>query len=201
MNSHAIAELVFQLGRIVSGKGHADGLTDAQWAVLRYFSQANRFSQTPSAFAAFHSTTRGTASQTIKNLIKQGYLSRVRSVDDKRSVRIVLTDKAWGTLKNDPIESLVRAAKCLPKNVQADLANALQQMLDHVAQESDKPHFGTCTSCHYLERDSCTHAGQSTYECRLTKQALFLEELNEVCINFLPSKPLLLAKDPVTRGK
>lgn len=188
MSSHAIAELVFQLGRIVSGKGHAQGLTDAQWAVLRYFSHANRFSQTPSAFAAFHSTTRGTASQTIKNLIKHGYLSQVRSEDDKRSVRIVLTDKARDTLKNDPIESLVRAANCLPTTVQGELANALDQMLDHIAQENDKPHFGTCTSCQYLEQDACAHAQHSNYQCRLSNQALLLKELNEVCINFLPSK-------------
>ncbi len=75
MNSHSITELVFHLGRIASGEGLVEGLTAAQWSVLRYFAQANRFSRTPSAFAAFHGTTRGTASQTIKSLETQGYLT------------------------------------------------------------------------------------------------------------------------------
>jgi len=48
MNSRAIVELVFHLGRIATGEGLAKGLTAAQWAVLRYFSQANRFSRPPS---------------------------------------------------------------------------------------------------------------------------------------------------------
>lgn len=200
MNSHAIAELVFHLGRIVSGEGLVEGLTDSQWAVLRYFSQANRFSRTPSAFAAFHATTRGTASQTIKNLITQGYLTRIRSESDRRSVRLVLTEKARAILKNDPIESLVRAADSLPQSVQSDFADTLQHILDQVAQERNKPHFGTCTSCQYLESDGCTLKGKSPYECRLTSESLLLEELDGVCINFVPGKSMVV-KGPVVRAK
>jgi DNA-binding MarR family transcriptional regulator len=176
------------------------GLTDAQWAVLRYFSQANRFSRTPSAFAAFHSTTRGTASQTIKNLISQGYLTSIRSDSDRRSVRLILTDKAWEILKKDPIESLVRATESLPQGVQGDFADTLQYILNQVAQERDKPHFGTCTSCEHLENDGCTQAGKSPYECKLTSEPLLLDELDEVCINFVPGKPMV-DKGPITRAK
>jgi len=42
MNSHSIPGLVFHLGRIASGEGLVEGLTAAQWAVLRYFAQANQ---------------------------------------------------------------------------------------------------------------------------------------------------------------
>jgi len=113
----------------------------AQWAVLRYFAQANRFSRTPSAFASFHGTTRGTASQTIKSIETLGYLTRMRSEEDRRSVRFVLTDKARGILANDPFESLVRAADSLPPSVHGHLANALQRMLGQVTQERGKPPF------------------------------------------------------------
>ena len=34
MNSRAIAELVFHMGRIASGEGLVERLTTAQWAVL-----------------------------------------------------------------------------------------------------------------------------------------------------------------------
>ena len=48
---------------------------------LRYFARANTFSRTPSAFAEFQATTRGTASQAIKVLEARGYLAR--SLRDK----------------------------------------------------------------------------------------------------------------------
>ena len=197
MNSRAIAELVFHLGRIASGEGLVEGLTAAQWAVLRYFAQANRFSRTPSAFAAFHATTRGTASQTIKSLETQGYLTRMRSEDDRRSVWLVLTEQARAILANDPFESLVRAADALPPGVRGHFANALQRMLGQVAQERGKPPFGTCTSCQHLESDGCSQEGQTPHACGFTREPLLLEELDGVCINFVPGK-LMTVKGSVT---
>ena len=190
MNSRAIAELVFHLGRIASGEGLVEGLTAAQWAALRYFAQANRFSRTPSAFAAFHGTTRGTATQTIKSLEIQGYLTRERAEADRRSVRLVLTDKARAILANDVFESLVRAADALPPGVQGQFASALQRMLGQVAQERGKPPFGTCTSCQHLESDGCSREGQTPYACGFTSEPLLVEELDGVCINFVPGKPI-----------
>jgi DNA-binding MarR family transcriptional regulator len=193
MNSRSVAELVFHLGRIASGEGLAQGLTAAQWAALRYFAQANRFSRTPSAFAAFHATTRGTASQTIKSLETQGYLTRMRSAQDRRSVRLVLTEKARGILANDPFESLVRAADSLPAGIQGHFANALQDMLGQVAQERGRPPFGTCKSCQYLESDSCSREGKAPYACGFTSEPLCLEELDGICIDFVPGKPIKIS--------
>ena len=129
MDSRVIAELVIHLGRIASGEGLVEGLTPAQWTVLRYFARANRFSRAPSAFAAFHGTTRGTASQTIKSMETQGYLVRVRSETDGRSARLELTDKAGAILVNDPIETLVQAAEALPPGVRGHFSDVLQRML------------------------------------------------------------------------
>lgn len=197
MNSRAIADLVFHLGRIATGEGLVEGLTAAQWAALRYFAKANRFSRTPSAFAAFHGTTRGTASQTIKSIETLGYLIRMRSEEDRRSVQLVLTEKAKDILENDPLESLVRAADSLPQSVRGHFANTLQRMLGHVTQERGKPPFGTCTSCQYLQSDGCCRKGQAPYECGLTSEPLLLEELEGVCINFVLGKPITV-KGPVT---
>jgi len=196
MDSRAIAELVLHLGRIASG----EGLTAAQWAVLRYFARANRFSRTPSAFATFHGTTRGTASQTIKNLEAQGYLTSERSQIDKRSVQIVLTDKARAVLQNDLFEALVRAANALPAGIRDDFTNTLQRIVGHVARESGKPPFGTCASCKYLQSDGCNRAGQAAYICSFVGEPLLLEELGGVCINFVPGKPMRV-KGTVTGAK
>ena len=190
MDSYAIAELVLHLGRIASSEALVEGLTPVQWAGLRYFARANRFSRTPSAFAAFHGTTRGTASQTIKNLETQGYLTRMRSEADRRSVQLVLTDKARGILVNDLFQALVRAADALPPGVRGDFANALQRMLGQVAWERGKPTFGTCASCTHLEGDDCSRDGRAPYACGFASEPLLLEELDEVCINFVQGKSM-----------
>ncbi|MEE8227707.1 MAG: MarR family winged helix-turn-helix transcriptional regulator, partial [Kiloniellales bacterium] len=79
VSAQTVAELVVQLGCLARGDGFVANLTVAQWAALRYFSSVNRFSRTVSAFAEFHGTTRGTASQTIKSLVQNDYLTRKRS--------------------------------------------------------------------------------------------------------------------------
>ena len=192
MDSRVIAELVLRLGCIASGEGPVKGLTPAQWTVLRYFARANRFSRTPSAFAAFHGTTRGTASQMIKKLETQGYLTRTRSEADGRSTRLDLTDKARAVLVNDRFAALVRAADALPPGVRGDFANALQRMLGQVASERGKPPFGTCASCKHLEGDGGCPEGQAPYACGFASGPLHLEEIDELCIYFAPGKPMAM---------
>ena len=57
----------------MQAEGYDGELSPAQWMALRYFARANPFSRTPSAFAAFQATTRGTASQAIKALEASGW--------------------------------------------------------------------------------------------------------------------------------
>ena len=192
MDSRVIAELVLRLECIASGEGLVKGLTPTQWSGLRYFARANRFSRTPSAFAAFHGTTRGTASQTIKKLETQGYLTRTRSEADGRSIRLDLTDKARAVLVNDRFAAVVRAADALPPGVRGDFANALQRMLGQVASERGKPPFGTCASCKHLEGDGCCREGPAPYACGFAPGPLHLEELDELCIYFAPGKPMAM---------
>jgi DNA-binding MarR family transcriptional regulator len=190
MDGRVIAELVLHLGRIASREALVEGLTPAQWAVLRYLARANRFSRTPSAFAAFHGTTRGTASQTIKSLETQGYLTRTRSEADGRSARLDLLDKARAILAHDPLEALVRAADGLPPSARGHFANGLQRMLGQVARERDKPPFGTCASCEYLEGDGGCQEGRAPYACGFVSEPLLVKELDDLCINFVPGKPM-----------
>ena len=189
MKSRLIAELILHLGRIAAGDGLVSGLTPVQWAGLRYFARANRFSRTPSAFAAFHGTTRGTASQMIKGLVAQGLLKQSRSQADGRSVRLDLTDKARAIVADDPIEALVRAADALPPGVRGNFSAGLQRMLGRVASETGKPRFGTCETCTHFEGGGCCQEdGRTAYECAFLNAPLMDAELDELCINFAPGK-------------
>ncbi|EAZ97816.1 MarR family winged helix-turn-helix transcriptional regulator [Marinobacter sp. ELB17] len=55
--------------------------------------------------------TRGTASQTIKNIETLGYLTRIRPEDDRHRVQFVLTEKTRNVLANDPLGTCGRKNK------------------------------------------------------------------------------------------
>ena len=187
IGGRAAAELVLRLSRAALGEGFVEALTSAQWMALRYFSRANRFSRTVSAFAEFHATTRGTASQTVKGLIKQGYLARIPSDTDGRSARVDLTDNAKAILARDPFEVVVDAAEALPGRLRGQLVKLLERMLGHVARQHSRPLFGVCASCAHLRSDE----GESQpcrYQCGLLNEPLAAEEIEQICISFEPGK-------------
>jgi len=181
-----VAELISQLGWIAHGEGFVGGLTPAQWSVLRYLSRANRFSRTVSAFAEFHGTTRGTASQTVRSLVNRGYLTRTRSQRDGRSVRLDLTEKGKKALADDPFAILVRAARALSLTARSSLERALERMVRHVAQEYGRCPFGTCPSCLHLRGDGSCVEGRPPYQCGFLDAPLEEAELDQICVSFEP---------------
>jgi DNA-binding MarR family transcriptional regulator len=104
MSARETAELLLQVGRLVQAEGYDGELSPAQWMALRFFARANPFSRTPSAFAEFQATTRGTATQAIKALEASGYLVRQPFKTDGRSVSLRLTSKGKKALARDPFK-------------------------------------------------------------------------------------------------
>ncbi len=188
MSARAVAEMIAHLGRMAHGDGFVGGLTSVQWTALRYFASANRFSRTPSAFAEFHGTTRGTASQTTESLVARGYLLRTPSEVDGRSTRLDLTDIARAILADDPFEVLVRAASVIPPGTRQQITHVLERMRGHAARERCKRPFGSCLSCENLEGDGRRRKGQPPYECSFAGVPLAETELQQLCINFTPGR-------------
>lgn len=186
VSKRTVAELVAQLGRMTYGESFANGLTPAQWTALRYFSRANRFSRTLSAFAEFHATTRGTASQTIKSLAQRGYLTRKRSRTDGRSVHFNLTHKSKKILSDDPFEVLVAVAGELSKSENRTVTLSLERMLCRLAQQQGKRLFGACPNCKYFQKDGYYLKDESVYICRLMDEPLEEAETEQLCVSFQP---------------
>jgi len=188
IGGRAAAALLLRLSRAGLGEGFVEALTSAQWMALRYFSRANRFSRTVSAFAEYHATTRGTASQTVKRLIKQGYFARVLSDTDRRSARVDLTDKAKVILARDPFEEVVASAAALPAHLRGQLVRALERMLGHVARQRNRPSFGVCACCTHLRGEESCGSHPWPYHCGLLNEPLSAEETEQICISFKPGK-------------
>jgi DNA-binding MarR family transcriptional regulator len=87
MNSaYQIRALINRLARLDAAETWEVDLNPAQLAALDYLVRANRFSRAPSQVAEYLGTTRGTMSQTLKSLVRKGYLTERGSESDRRSI-------------------------------------------------------------------------------------------------------------------
>ena len=179
-----LAELALQLGRVAYANCCAEGLTHGQWAALRFFARANRFSRTVSAFADYHATTRATASQTISTLANQGYLSRHRSQRDARSTRFDLTRRSRKLLKVDSLELVIGAAQQLSSSARATTTQCLRTILGELAAASGRSLFGVCPKCQHLQIVGAQTP--KSYTCGLLGEPLTPEENSQICARFEP---------------
>ncbi len=179
-SSVELAELLVQLGRAAYAQCGAGDLTPAQWIALRFFARANRFSRTISAFADFHSTTRGTASQTVRGLVERDLLARHPSSRDGRSIIFDLTSQGRRTLQRDPLNHLSRLSRRLGSQREQAVADALRKIRDWLAAERRDPTVGSCARCGHLQTDD------SKFSCGLLNEPLADDELGEYCLRYSP---------------
>ena len=190
MSARETAELLLLVGRLVQAEGYDGELSPAQWMALRFFARANSFSRTPSAFAEFQATTRGTASQAIKALEAGGYLVRQRSKADRRSVSLRLTNKGNKALARDPFEVLVRAVGSLDAEEQTAMHAAVHHVLTTIAASGAHRQFGVCQDCAHLggeTRCSSTSAIGSALECLLFGVPIEPADSGLLCVHFQPT--------------
>jgi DNA-binding MarR family transcriptional regulator len=190
MSARETAELLLLVGRLVQAEGYHGELSPAQWMALRFFARANPFSRTPSAFAEFQATTRGTATQAIKALEAGGYLVRQRSEGDGRSVTLRLTDKGNEAVACDPFEVLVRAVGSLDAEEQTAMHHALHRVLATVAASGAHRHFGVCQDCAYLGGEMCCSSTSATLpalKCLLFGVPIQPEDAGLLCVHFQPA--------------
>ena len=173
------AEIIVHLARLAQSCGETR-LTAAQWSALRFFARANRLSRTPSAFSAFHATTRGTASQTVKSLVALGLLERHRNEDDGRSIRFELTAEGRTMLAGDPLRGLVQVLDDLEPAERQSLLSALRAVTGALAGRLGVPVFGTCGDCSH-----CSDDGAASF-CRCAAVALEGMDMGALCVEYDP---------------
>ncbi|MGQ0663122.1 MAG: MarR family winged helix-turn-helix transcriptional regulator [Pseudomonadota bacterium] len=184
VSGHAAADLLERVSRAAYGEGFAGGLNPAQWAALRYFGCANRFSRTVSAFAEFQGTTRGTASQTVKALFAKTCVARERVAGDGRSFRVRSTVRGRALLKRDPFRDLARAAAALSAAQRSDLAASLDVVLARLRARRGRPRFGVCASCSHLRFDAWRGHPKGPHACGLLGEPLSDRETGEICVKY-----------------
>lgn len=180
-----IAELLVHLGRAARSEDGNAQLTPAQWTALRYLARANTASRTPSAFASFHATTRGTATQTLKALEAKGLIERCAGIKDGRSVCFNLTAAGQSLLCEDPLRDLTQALLSLPPALQSGLCEAVPLLVAALANRRQTPSFGSCQDCRHFD------CSDSAAYCACMARVIAATETESLCINFNSEPPKL----------
>ncbi|WP_101066192.1 MarR family winged helix-turn-helix transcriptional regulator [Roseovarius salinarum] len=173
-----IAEMLVHLGRTACSEDGQSGLTAAQWTCLRFFSHANRTTCTPSAFASFHATTRGTASQIVKTLERRGLVCRERSPVDGRSVCFALTEAGWAALSHDPLGDLIASLDGLGPAEREAFLQMLSRVASTLAARRGGRTFGTCSDCTHFS------TSEGSGYCACMAAHLGTGEIDKLCIDY-----------------
>ncbi|EME68777.1 transcriptional regulator [Paramagnetospirillum caucaseum] len=123
-----------QILRLANGAAFAGGLNPAQWSALRYLADAVPEARTVTAFAQYHATTSGTASQTVAALVRKELVERLPELGDRRRNRLELTSAGHRLLQGDPLGGIAAAIAAQPPEVQDALITGLQATLRTLMQ-------------------------------------------------------------------
>lgn len=174
-----LSDLLARTARLIAGDGHSAGLKPVQWQALRYLAIANRFSRTPGALAAWLGQTKGTVSQTVAALERKGLVERTGDPDDRRLVRLSLTEAGHAMLGRAP-ESIADAMLAgLTAADRAAFAPLLAHMLKEFLTARAYRPFGLCAECRHFIRDA---ASGTPHFCRLLGVPLDGADAAAICV-------------------
>ena len=163
-----------RLARLDSASSWSGDLNPVQRSALEYLRDANRFSRSPSHVAEFLGTTRGTMSQTLKALLRKGFVEEVGSEIDRRSISYVLTRAGQAVLEEDGVIAIA-LTRLMDQDV-AELEGGLRQTLQQALKLNGGKSFGQCKSCRYHQ------TANGAAFCELLSLPISAEDSEKICI-------------------
>jgi MarR family transcriptional regulator, negative regulator of the multidrug operon emrRAB len=173
-NAHALDRLGALLHQAVRDDAARHGLLPVQLQVLVYLAQANRFSDIPIAVAEYLGITRGTVSQTIALLGREGLISKHDDEHHGRRVHLRLT--AAGA---KIVASAWSHRLALSLSEQSNRRDAVEPMVGRLVSILQKHNgqqaFGICYTCTH-HRNS---GGKAS--CALLNESLTKPQTEKIC--------------------
>lgn len=153
------------------------GLQPVHFEALYYLSICNRYSDTPMGVTEYLGQTKGTISQSLKNLEKKKLIRKQADSEDKRVVHLQLTQAGKDIVDSVlPSPLLQSVDNAFSKQDNQSLEMLLQKLLKNMQQSNGFKSFGQCASCtHNIEQPT----GQ--YTCGLTKETLSTQDIQLIC--------------------
>ena len=178
-------------------EGQAGNLTRPQWAALRFFGRATRYSRTLTAFADYRATSLGSASQTLQVLVTRGLLLRSTSDNDRRSVRFDLTEEGWALLEAAPATELVRAISALPSAEMVRLRELLETLHSSIVEVRERSSLGICRACGSFKESFDQQQASPGRFCSRAKGELSNTDFEKLCTKYQQHAPAVGARQTV----
>lgn len=178
MTTTRLPELIERLGNLLRAgqRRSGAGLQPVHLQVLGYLARCNRFSDTPAALTAFLDATKGTVSQTLAVLERDGLIQRRPDTGDRRIVHFSLTRAGLAELRLMDLPPGWEAAIAdLPARERDAATQALEHLLRALQHGNQQRTFGACHTCRHLQR-----AGRQ-YRCGLNGEALSADDTRRIC--------------------
>jgi MarR family transcriptional repressor of emrRAB len=178
-------DLAMTLGELflhgVHGCAALHGLDVVHLRALYFLKRANRYSNTPAALGDYLGLTKGTVSKSISLLEKMGYLTKSADEQDRRVVRLHLTESG-SLLTHRLLEHIGFSAigRIMGEGEVVQTNRSLKGVLQAAQRFNQRRTFGICGTC----RNFLTTVGG--YFCNLTKEQLMPVQSTKICREHVP---------------
>jgi DNA-binding MarR family transcriptional regulator len=176
---NAIPLLLERMGALIQQSLREDaarhGLLPIHIQVLEYLSQANNYSDLPIAVAEYFGITRGTVSQTLALLERNGFLRKESDPRHGKRVHLKLTTAGRAVLKGSWSRRLESALPIEQRPNAELLESTLRGLLVALQRQNGQRTFGICQRCaHFLNEPRGSR-------CGLTGEPLAKEQTARIC--------------------
>jgi DNA-binding MarR family transcriptional regulator len=150
------------------------GLLPIHLQILAYLDCANRYSNLPIAVAQYFGITRGTVSQSLQVLERQGLIVKKPDARHGRRVHLEPTPAGAAVLRDSWARRLEQVLSAMP-SAAPPLAEALRGLLAALQRQNGQRAFGVCQRCaHFLTE-------KRGARCGLTGEPLAREQTLRIC--------------------
>lgn len=159
------------------------GLLPIHIQVLEYLSQANRYSDIPIAVSEYFGITRGTVSQTLALLERNGLLLKEPDARHGKRVHLRLTAAGRAILRDSWTRRLEAAFPSFASVDRNALDAALRKLLTTLQRQNNQRAFGICRQCtHFLSEARGSR-------CGLTGEPLAKDQTVRICREWTAPAP------------
>lgn len=150
------------------------GLLPIHLQILAYLDRANRYSNLPIAVAQYFGITRGTVSQSLQVLERQGLIVKRPDPRHGRRIHLVPTPAGATVVRDSWARRLEQALSAMPLDA-PPLAETLRNLLTALQRQNGQRAFGVCQHCtHFLTE-------KRGARCGLTREPLAREQTTRIC--------------------
>jgi MarR family transcriptional regulator, negative regulator of the multidrug operon emrRAB len=182
MNDNLVFDLLERLGGLLRSDNRQiaalHGLQPVHLEVLRFLARCNRYSNTPAAITQYLQSTKGTVSQSINLLVRNGFIAKLGDRDDKRITRLRLLKKGERLIVSiGDTAVLYKAISTLEPTESQKLEVALRKLLRASQALNEYRTFGQCQTCQHFR-----HLAVNRFQCGLTNETLFTADIDRICV-------------------